>query len=602
MSVRRSRPAADRVLAGAMAVALAGMPAVFWHPLYDDFTLPKQALLAAAGGIAGAAFAWGGWHRTVPGWLAALAGGWLGVLVLSTAAGLDWRGSVTGYYQYRQGLVTQLAYVGLFAGGWALACRRWWNVFAAGFVGLGAALGYTAVQAAGADPFTWWIDTADRAIGTIGNANELSAFAVMSMGLTAFVPGRRFAAAAALTWGAALFIVLEAESRSGLAAVVLFFALLPAARWLGKRPLSPMLRAAPAVGGAVVLVTAASLAAGGLEGTAARVTGEATATDHGGSTRLALWAGTLRVIAHRPLLGAGPDGLHLAFPRWRPADLGGAYSDYDLVAQSSHNYALDLAANTGLVGFALLATVIGGVAGASVRQMRRDTDAAGPDWTIAWAAMGAYGALTMLNPISLAAHALFFATLGGMAGAALANSREPRASRAGLALGVPVAGAGVLLAVALPAADLLAQEGWDAFSAGQFTAAADRYREASTLAPFERDYARRETIALAAAGAADPERLPAAEAALRRFDRRFGFGAGDAFNLAAVLIGQGRPSEEVAAVVARAIALNPHGIATAWYAEQLTRAAHEGGVLVFDEKDRWTYVVPLPKLPDVASP
>ncbi|WBL36111.1 O-antigen ligase family protein [Tepidiforma flava] len=189
-----------------------------------------------------------------------------------------------------------------------------WRVFAAGFAGLAMAFAYTAVQAAGLDPFDWWIDTSDRAIGTIGNANELAAFAVISMGLAAFVPERRFALAAAVTWGAALFIVLEAESRSGLAAVALFFVLLPAARWLAGRPGRPMLRAVPAVAGALVLVTAASLAAGGLEGTAARVSGQATAAEHGGSTRLALWEGTLQVVAARPLTGVGPDGLHLGFP------------------------------------------------------------------------------------------------------------------------------------------------------------------------------------------------------------------------------------------------------------------------------------------------
>jgi O-antigen ligase len=590
VSVRRTAPA-DRVLAGAMAAALAGVPAVFWHPLYDDFTLPKQALLLAAGGLAALAFLWGGWWRTVPRWLGALLIGWAGMLLLSTALGLDWRGSVLGYYQYRQGLATQLAYLGLFAGGWALAAMGRWRVFAAGFAGLAVAFAYTAVQAAGLDPFDWWIDTSDRAIGTIGNANELAAFAVMSMGLVAFVSERRFALAAAATWGAALFIVLEAESRSGLAAVALFFVLLPAARWLAGRPGRPVLRAVPAVAGALVLVTAASLAAGGLEGTA----------EHGGSTRLALWEGTLHVIAARPVTGVGPDGLHLGFPRWRPADLGGAYAEYDLIAQSSHDYVLDVAANAGLPGLTVLAALLGSCAWASVRTERRRRSNGGPDWTIAWAAMGAYGALTLVNPISLAAHALFFTLLGAMAASALARTTPVRPSLAGLAAGLPLAAAGLALAALLPFADLRAQAGWDTFAAGRFEKSADAYGDAARLMPFERDYARRETIALVAAAAQDPARLPAAEAALQRFDRRFGFASGDAFNLATVLVGRGRPADEIARAVARAIELNPHGAATAWYAEQLTRAAHDGGVLVFDETDRWTYVVPLPELPDEAG-
>ncbi|WBL36112.1 hypothetical protein O0235_00350 [Tepidiforma flava] len=216
--------------------------------------------------------------------------------------------------------------------------------------------------------------------------------------------------------------------------------------------------------------------------------------------------------------------------------------------------------------------------------------------------MGAYGALTLVNPISLAAHALFFALLGAMAGAALARPGRAQASAAGLAAGLPLAAAGLALAALLPAADARAQAGWDAFAAGRFEESAAAYRDAARLAPFERDYARRETIALVAAATQDPARLQAAEEALRRFDRRFGFASGDAFNLATVLVGRGRPAEEIARAVARAIALNPHGAATAWYAEQLTRAAHDGGVLVFDETDRWTYVVPLPALPDEAMP
>jgi O-antigen ligase len=575
-----------------MAVALAGVPVVFWPGLYDDFTLPKQAVLLAAGGIAAAAVGWGGRWRTMPGWLAAVLAGWALVLLLSTALALDWRGSILGYYQYRQGLATQLAYLALFAGGWVLATSGRLRVFGAGLVGLAGAFLYTVVQSSGNDPFTWWLDTSDRAIGTIGNANELAAFAVIAMGLAAFVPARRFAAAAAVTWGAVLFIVLEAESRSGLAAVVLFFLLLPLAMWLGGQSLRPLLRSAPAVAAALIFATAASLAAGGLEGTATRVSGEAGVAEAGGSTRLALWEGTLHVVAERPLLGVGPDGLHLGFPQWRPEGLGGAYATYDLVAQSSHDYVLDTAANSGLVGLALLTTLVAGCAVASVRATRRSAAGDGPQWPVAWAAMGAYGALALLNPTSLAAHALFFALLGAMAGAALARRHEARRAPWSLVVGAPLAAAGIGLGVALPLADLRAQAAWDAFAAGRFEEAAREYRAAGRLVPFERDYARRETASLLAAGAVDGGVLVEAEERLRQFDERFGFASGDAFNLAAVLIGQGRPPGETLPFIARAVALNPHGVATASYGAQLVRAAHDGGVLVHDDEDHWTYVVP----------
>lgn len=581
-----------------MVVALAGIPAVFWEPLYDDFTLPKQAVLLVAGSVAAAAFGWGGWWRTVPSWLLALGAGWVVVVVASAALGLDWRGSVLGYYQYRQGLVTQLAYLGLFAGGWALAVQGAWRVFLGGLVGMAAALVYTAIQAAGADPFTWWIDTSERAFGTIGNANELSAFAVVAMGLTAFLPRRWFVPGAALVWGAALFMVLEAESRSGLVAVGLFLALLPLARRVARAPSAPLWRAMPAVVISLGAVTAASLFAGGLEGTAARVTGEATVAEHGGSTRIALWRGTLDVIAERPILGTGPDGLHLGFPRWRPANLGGAYREYDLVAQSSHNSLLDIAATTGLSGLLVLGSLVVCTSVASVRSFRRSGGGSGPDWSIAWAALAAYGALTLVNPISLAAHAVFFSLLGAMAGDALARRGHERRSFGGLAVGGLVTAGALPIAVMLPLADVRAQAGWEAFASGRFASAAQEYRAAGRMIPFERDYARREAVALVAAASEDMERLPEAEQALRRFDRRFGFAAGDAFNLAAVLVGEERPEAEVKSAVARAVRLNPHGYATAAYAATVMRAAHLGGVLVFDGEDRWTYVVPLPDLPD----
>ncbi len=594
-------PFAGRLAGAVLALTLAGVPAVFWPKLYDDFTLPKQALLAASGGVLAALCLWDGAWRRMPRWLMVGLAGWGAILVASTVAGLDHWGSVLGYYQYRQGLLTQLAYLALFLAGWTAARYGHWWVFRGAGAGLAAAFTYTAIQALGMDPFAWWIDTSDRAIGTIGNANELSAFAVISLGIAAFLPRQHFAAGAALLWGAGAFIVLEAESRSGLAAVVLFFLLVPAARVLGGQPVWPLVRAVPAVAGALVVVTIASTAAGGLEGTAARVTGHATAAETGGSTRLALWEGTVHVIAEQPLLGVGPDGLHLSFPRWRPAHPGGAYASYDLVAQSSHNYALDLAANFGLPGLAIVGAVIVGCLGASVRAQRRALAAASPDWTVAWAAMAAYGALTMVNPISLAAHALLFTMLGAMAAAATGGEGEPRSaqpSRAGLAVGVPLAAGGLVLAAILPAADLRAQAGWDAYAGGRFAEAAAAYRQAASLVPFERDYARREGVALTAAGSRDPALLARAEAQLTAFDRRFGFDSGVAFNLAAVLIGLGRPEAEVSAVVARAVRLNPHGIATAWYAAQVMEAAHRGGVLVYDDTDRWTYVVPLPQVPD----
>jgi len=574
-----------------MLLVLGGVPVAFWPALYDDFTLPKQSLLVAGCSVLITGVTWSGrWkipHRLIVAGLAA----WVVIAIASAMTGLDRRGSVLGYYQYRQGVVTQLAYVGVFAGGFALASSgRSWVMAGAG-AGLAGVLAYTLVQAFGLDPIDWWIDTSDRAIGTIGNANELAAFGVIAMGVVAFLPARWAPAGAGAAWGAALFFAMEAESRSGLAAVALFLALLAPAEWLAGRSGRRLVRyAAPAAAGLAVAASV-SLAAGGMAGTAGRVGGESTAQETAGSTRIALWTGTLSVIGARPLLGSGPDGLHLAFPRDRPADLPGAYESYDLVAQSSHNIVLDSAANLGAGGLAAVAALVVGSALVSVRAVRGGAGHAGPDWPVAWAAMGAYGALMLVNPVSLAAHTLFMAMLGTAAGEALGEHAAPaRASwRPGALAGV-CAAAAVGFAGLLLAADMRAQAGWDAFATGDFVKAAAEYRAAGALAPTERAYASRETVALVAATSIDPGRAPGTEAKLREFDRQFGFNSGSAFDLAAVLIAQGRPASEVDAVVDSALALNPHGVFAAQYAERLRVAAREGGILRFDAKDRWTAV------------
>src|SRR5206468_4195953 len=109
---------------------------------------------------------------------------WVCCLTLSFAFSIDRRGSILGYYQYRQGLMTQVAYIALFLG--AIAHGRRFAMptlllpVAFGFFGVTL---YTLVQSLGRDPVAWWVDTSARAIGTIGNANELAAYGVIAMAL-----------------------------------------------------------------------------------------------------------------------------------------------------------------------------------------------------------------------------------------------------------------------------------------------------------------------------------------------------------------------------------------------------------------------------------
>src|SRR5687768_6157945 len=116
--------------------------------------------------------------------------------------------------------------------------------------GLGGVFVYTLVQATGNDPFEWWLDTSDRAIGTIGNANELAAYAIIA--LTAIAPwanrrDRRSLVTAGAVAAASSFIIFEAESRSGIGAIVLFVLLLPAAWFVARAPWRELPRPAAAV-------------------------------------------------------------------------------------------------------------------------------------------------------------------------------------------------------------------------------------------------------------------------------------------------------------------------------------------------------------------
>lgn len=592
------RNPARSLIAAGLALALAGVPIAFDAALYDDFTLPKQAVLLVAAAVVLAGLALSGdalpRHRLLR--VAVVA--WAGWLTLALALSIDWRGSILGYYQYRQGYLTQLAYVVLFVGALSLgrSGRDHWLPFA-GMAGLAGVAGYTAIQSLGRDPIAWWVDTSDRAIGTIGNANELAAYAVIALAFGAGALTLRGRQRIAVTGGVAavaVFTLLESESRSGLIALAIAAATFPVAAAFTRYGLSATLREMAVLTAGATLGLLLSLLAGGASGTAGRLQTGAAQLETGNSTRVELWKGTVATIAASPLWGFGPDGLHLAFPRHRPANLHSAFDDYDLVAQSSHNWLLDTAANTGLVGLAALFTLLGTAAWLAFRGGTATNDRTAP---YTWSAVAGYGALTLVNPVSLAAHAIFFVLLGILASRAERNLKAPARAKprlkpvARLALVTPAVAALLAIAVLLPMSDHEANQAWGASARDDFAGAAVAYHDASSLLPFERQYARREAESWLAAGAA-PDRLALehAEAVYERFDGRFGFSAAEAIGLATARIGLHQPASEIIPVVDKALALNPHGVFMEDYTARLRVAATTGAVLRYSARDRWVYV------------
>ncbi len=587
-----------------MFVALAIVPAAFFPQLYDDFTLIKQTGLFVAAALVLAGLAMDGFTLPVSPPVRAALTAWVAFLVISELLAIDPRGSALGVYQYRQGFLTQLCYVVLFAGGVRLGSKgEHARVALFVLVGGAAVALYTVIQAVGLDPVNWWTDTSARAIGTIGNANELAAFAVVALTgvpVVAARPGRLGLALPAAVATAVAFVVLESESRAGLAALVLFALLVPVSWWVARNPWRELRRPGSALAAGFLVGALLSLGAGSLGGTASRVQSGVTGADAGGSTRFALWQGTLEVIRAEPLHGAGPDGLYLAFPIHRPEDLGGAFESYDLVAQSSHNFALDTAANYGIPALlALLALVAlssaNGVAATRKRATQATATVSTQPWV--WSALAAYGALTLLNPVSLAPQAIFFVTVGILAGEgrqAPARRRSALSPRVRLAAVAPAVVLAMFFAVRLPVADYRANQGWDAYAGKRFDSAANHYDSAASLMPLERHYATEHARALLAAGVdGPPSRLVDADEAFAQLDEDFGLAAGDALGQATARLGLKRPADLIVPLIDRALELNPHGMFMTGYTNRMRLAVEQGAVLKYSDRDRWVFVEPI---------
>ncbi len=578
-----------------VSIAAIAVPLAFHPAFYDDFTLAKQSALLACTAIIMVGLALRGDILPTPRWLRILLACWLAALALSWLLGIDPRGSVLGVYQYREGLATQLCYLALLLGAMAIGRDGHRAVaFAAGAVGLGGVLLYTAIQTLGLDPISWWIDTSDRAIGTIGNANELAAFGVVGLAFCgAPVVGRWRLATVVAVCAASTFIVFAAQSRSGVIALALSLALFPVAAIVGRRPARWIANQVGLLSAGAVIGAVLALAAGSAGSTAARVEGGIRQSSVGESTRMELWRGTVATIKASPVVGFGPDGLYLAFPIHRPADLGGAFKSYDLPAQSSHNWFLDIAAEMGIPGLLVLIALLALCAWRSILTTR----ATQAEWVpFVWSALLGYLALTMLNPISLAAHTTFWLLLGLLVGTAeptrlTLTNPHPRVKTIAFFAAAPAAAAALVLAVMLPLADLAANRGWEAYAAQDFHQAADDYRFAGRLLPLERRYARSEAAALLGAGSeGDRPALVAAESKYADIDEDFGFSAGEAIGLATARIGLGEPADRITSAVAEALALNPYGVSMQAYTAQLIQAAKARGALRYSDTDRWVYV------------
>jgi O-antigen ligase len=237
---------------------------------------------------------------------------------------------------------------------------------------LSAVLACSAAIAAGSSVLLWYgIGSASalqrivlngyRVSGHVGDANAAGSYFAMvlclALGATAHARGRTMAAWAMLTVasGAGLWL---AQSRTALAMVgILGGAALAIAvsRRLKPRARATLLAAALIVGAAV---------------TAARVRQLERDPDfHGAGFRVQFFETSLRMIRASPLIGVGIGQYSRASPQYLSPQLAFAYG-----AENAHNYFLQIAAETGVVGFAAFTVWLGIATVRALRALVRRPD------------------------------------------------------------------------------------------------------------------------------------------------------------------------------------------------------------------------------------
>jgi len=272
--------------------------------------------------------------------------------IVSTLASISPRTSFFGADRSWAGLITVLAYTIVFFAArqvcpTAADGRR---LLAASVTAAGVASTYAVIQAANLDPIGW----AHQQIGgsvtpaaTMGNANFLGAFLVMSLPITlhfmqrASTDRRTFTSIVCAAVAAASCLgILLAASRGAWIACLCTLAVCAIGRRAmsrrGKRPMPVALIAATLAG--LVILCVASERQGFFGALAARAR-DLTAD----SGRARLWRASLDIFLDHPMFGSGPDTFALAYQRARTLD-------FFVTPTKAHNEAIDILATQGLFG------------------------------------------------------------------------------------------------------------------------------------------------------------------------------------------------------------------------------------------------------------
>lgn len=487
--------------------AAAGVPLAFNPWGQNGFELPKALLLRTlvlllglAALVEGLESHAGGRRRRLrlPLFYPALAYGL--VFIAATLLAVNPRLGLWGLYERQQGLLAQLAYVALFL----LTARglrtreqrvRLWNVLVWGSAPVVA---YGLVQALGWDVFEWRTDAASPVLSTLGRANFLGSYLVLVIPLTAgrlLMARRRWSYAFLLMAQVACLALTQARGAYvglGVTAVVGLLA------WsLARGDRRPAWAALSLVVLAVAFVVLLNVPNGplapltclpGLDRLA-----RLTHTDSGSTAaRITIWRATLPLVAARPVLGYGPEGMRAAFARIFPPQL--VYYEGRHVVDRAHNLWLDLGMSAGLAGILAFTALMAGFGRLAWRGLRTASE---HRERVAWVALAATvtGTLADLQfSFGLTASTTVLWLVLALASAmsrepATTASAEERPGTSSLLLYLPLAAVVLVLVGLVCLRPLLADgAGWQALQHSPLPARRAAAQRAVRLWPLEPEY------------------------------------------------------------------------------------------------------------------
>ncbi len=449
---------------------------------YSPFGPSKWAAVTVVGLAAVAVTAWDRRLR-VARWPVLLWLVFLGWLVVTAFVGLDPVYAWLGTPERNFGVITWVLCFLLFLAGQSLDddgdARL---VVATGVVAAGLAGAWALAEELGWHPTP--VSAGSRLIGSMGSAAFLGAAMALVTPMAVGVAldrtwARRYRVAAGGCASLAAVALIGAGARAAWAGTVLGVAVVVVTH---RQRIRARPKRALAVSGLVVV---AVIGLGAVTGVAGRVPALFDRGTAGGSSRLDEWTVAVKVLAHHPVTGVGPEGYRIALPEGLDTHYVETYGLSPL-PDRAHDSLLDVAVTTGLPGVATYGVLLVVVALFAIRAVRR-----GPVWLagvavgiIAYAAQGlALFPLADIEPVAW--------LLAGMVVAHVARSEERVDLHAPRPVALLVAGLAVVAAVA-GARDVMADRATRAASAalarGDDPVAQHQAARAAALRPDQIEY------------------------------------------------------------------------------------------------------------------